>query len=97
MKIIFGRYIPTLTIYTDNNGNLFNVFESSIDHVANDVEELVTAFEYVDKWLQDHFGYALIFNGTEYAQPIKLTNRHKMVSWMAANGIRVKLQSEVQS
>jgi hypothetical protein len=102
LTIKFGRYIPTLKVYTNNEGVNYNVFKSIIDHEITrmiDILPIQRALNMSRIWLNNHFGFVMIYyenqNEEDNEHFIRLCNYKKFVKTMRVMNVKIQLENRI--
>lgn len=102
ITIKFGRYIPTLEVYKNNEGINCNVFKSIIDHEVTrmiDVLPIQRALSMSRIWLNNHFGFVMIYYENQDEEDnehfIKLCNYKKFVKNMKDLNVKIHLENRI--
>jgi len=89
IKIVYGRYVPTMEVEQDANMDVFNVFKQVTDHedvlsTPDNKESLIK------QWLAHHYGFCLIMDDTPHVS--KVSNESSFVKYFEMSNIRVRIK-----
>tara|TARA_R110000868_G_scaffold40599_6_gene139962 strand:+ start:986 stop:1270 length:285 start_codon:yes stop_codon:yes gene_type:complete len=60
IKTVYGRYVPTLEVYSVDGRTAVNIFKSEIYKEEN--HELTDAINKSQEYLSNHFGFVLLYH-----------------------------------
>lgn len=95
IEVHFGRYEPTLNIHIDDNTKLaYNIFKSIL-HAQKEYQDLTSAINDSNIWLEDHFGFVLIKHNNILLQ--RMCNYKKTKEILNSLKVLMKLENYIDN